>query len=92
LSFFVFFTTDGVIPDFTFYMWGNLALVLRRTAQEKMKITTYGPIKNLSPLLKGKGCLRERIRKLHSLHIISLKLILIPRPWNVITIQVFQPV
>ena len=25
-----------------------------------MKITTYGPIKNLSPLLKGKGCHREK--------------------------------
>jgi hypothetical protein len=24
-----------------------------------MKITNYGPIKNLSPLLKGKGCHRE---------------------------------
>jgi hypothetical protein len=45
-------------------MWGNLALVLHRAAQEKkMKITTYGPIKNISPLLKGKGCHREEIRK-----------------------------
>jgi hypothetical protein len=62
-------------------MWGNLALVLHRAAQEKkMKITTYGPIKNISPLLKGKGCHREEIRKLHSLHIISSKLICIPRP------------
>jgi hypothetical protein len=40
-------------------MWGNLALVLYRASQ-KMKITTYGPIKNLSPLLKGKGCRREK--------------------------------
>jgi hypothetical protein len=30
-----FFTLDGVILDFTFYMWGNLALVLHRDAQEK---------------------------------------------------------
>jgi hypothetical protein len=36
-------------------MWWNLALVLHRDAQEKMKITTYGPIKNISPLLKEKG-------------------------------------
>jgi hypothetical protein len=28
--------------------------------KRKMKITTYGPIKNLSPLLKGKGCHREK--------------------------------
>jgi hypothetical protein len=41
-------------------MWGNLALVLHRAAQEKIKITTYGPIKNLSPLLKGKGFHREK--------------------------------
>jgi hypothetical protein len=45
-------------------MWGNLALVLHRAAQEKMKNTTYGPIKNLSPLLKGKGCHREKIKKI----------------------------
>jgi hypothetical protein len=57
-----FFTLDGVISDFIFYMWGNLALVLHRAAQErkKMKITTYGPIKNIFPLLKGKGCHREK--------------------------------
>jgi hypothetical protein len=48
-----------VVPDVTFYMWGNLALVLHR-AKQKMKITTYGPIKNLSPLLKGKGIHREK--------------------------------
>jgi hypothetical protein len=41
-------------------MWGNLALVLHRATQEKIKITTYGPIKNLSPLLKGKGFHREK--------------------------------
>jgi hypothetical protein len=28
--------------------------------ERKMKITTYGPIKNLSPLLKEKGCRRKR--------------------------------
>jgi hypothetical protein len=39
-------------------MWGNLALVLQR-AEQKIKIITYSPIKNLSPLLKGKGCHRE---------------------------------
>jgi hypothetical protein len=45
-----------------------------------MKITTYGPIKNLSPLLKGKrGTIgKEKITWL--LHIISPKLICTPRP------------
>jgi hypothetical protein len=56
---------------------------------KKMKITTYDPVKNISPLLKGKGCHREKIGKLHSLHIISSKLICIPRPWYVIAIHVF---
>jgi hypothetical protein len=72
-------------------MWGNLAFVLHRAAQ-KIKITTYGPIKNLSPLLKGKGCHKEKLRKLQNLHIISPKLIYIPRSWNVIVVHVFQPV
>jgi hypothetical protein len=70
---------------------GELALVLHRPKQ-RMKITTYGPVKNLSPLLKGKGCHRGKIRKLHYLHIISSKLICVPRSWNVIAVHVFQPV
>jgi hypothetical protein len=41
-------------------MWGKLSLVLHKATQEKMKITTYGPIKNLSPLLKGKGCHKRK--------------------------------
>jgi hypothetical protein len=53
------FALDDVVPDVTFYMWGNWALVLHR-AKQKMKITTYGPIKNLSPLLKEKGCHRKK--------------------------------
>jgi hypothetical protein len=72
-------------------MWGNLALVLHRAAQ-KIKITTYDPIKNISPLLKGKECHKEKVRKLQNLHIISPKLICIPRSWNVIVVHVFQPV
>jgi hypothetical protein len=28
--------------------------------RKKMKIITYGPIKNLSPLLKGTGCHKEK--------------------------------
>jgi hypothetical protein len=72
-----FFTLDSVIPDFYILHVGDLALVLHRAAQ-KIKITTYGPIKNLSPLLKGKGWHRGKVRKLQNLHIISLKLISIP--------------
>ena len=54
----VLFALDGTDLDVTFYIWGNLALVLRRPKQ-RMKITTYGPVKNLSPLLKGNGCHRK---------------------------------
>jgi hypothetical protein len=49
------------------HYWGNLALVLHRAKQEKLKITTYGPIKNLSPLLKGKGCHRKKNKKITSI-------------------------
>jgi hypothetical protein len=41
-------------------MFGELALVLHRAAQERMKIIPYGSIKNLSPLLKGKWRHREK--------------------------------
>jgi hypothetical protein len=34
--------------------------IAQATKEKKMKITTYDPIKNLSPLLKGKGCHREK--------------------------------
>jgi hypothetical protein len=47
-----FFTLDGVILDL--YILHVEAVVLHRVAQ-KIKITTYGLIKNLSSLLKGKG-------------------------------------
>jgi hypothetical protein len=55
----ILFALDGADPDVTFYIWGNLALVLHRHKQ-RMKITTYGPVKNLSPHLKGKGCHRGK--------------------------------
>jgi hypothetical protein len=40
-------------------MWGNLALVLYRAAQ-KIKITTYGPIKTFLPSRKEKGAIGEK--------------------------------
>jgi hypothetical protein len=50
-----FFALDSADSDITCYIfWGNLALVLHRA---KMKITNYGPIKNISPLLKEKGAI-----------------------------------
>jgi hypothetical protein len=43
---------DGACSDFTFYiLLGDLALV---EINKKRKITSYGPIKNLSPPLERK--------------------------------------
>jgi hypothetical protein len=57
--FLVLFALDGADSDITRYiLGGDLALVLHR-ANQKLKITNYGPIKNLSPLLKGKACHRK---------------------------------
>jgi hypothetical protein len=43
---------DGACSDFTFYIfWGDLALI---ELNKKREITSYGPIKNLSPFLERK--------------------------------------
>jgi hypothetical protein len=44
------------ILHFTFFL-GDLALI---ELNKKREITSYGPIKNLSPPLEGKGCHREK--------------------------------
>jgi hypothetical protein len=52
LTFFSFSALDGACSDFTFYiLLGDLALV---ELNKKEKITSYGPIKNLSPPLERK--------------------------------------
>jgi hypothetical protein len=44
-------------------MWVEFGpCIAQGCTRKKMKITTYDPIKNLSPLLKGKWCHREEIR------------------------------
>jgi hypothetical protein len=53
-----FFTLDGVISNLYILHVGKMALVLHRAAQEKMKNYNLWSIKNLFPLLKGKGCHR----------------------------------
>jgi hypothetical protein len=51
-AFFSFSALDGACSDFTFYiLLGDLALV---ELNKKGKITSYGPIKNLSPPLERK--------------------------------------
>jgi hypothetical protein len=39
---------------------GEICPCIGQGCKKEMEITTYGPIKNLSPLLKGKKCLRKR--------------------------------
>jgi hypothetical protein len=39
---------------------GEIGPCIAQGYTRKIKITTYGPIKNLSPLLKGKECHREK--------------------------------
>jgi hypothetical protein len=49
---FFFFALDGACSDVTFYiLLGDFALV---KLNKKRKITSYGPIKNLSPPLERK--------------------------------------
>jgi hypothetical protein len=60
-AFSFFFTLDGVISDFYILHVGEAGpCIAQGFPRKKMKITTCGPIKNLSPLLKGKGCHRRK--------------------------------
>jgi hypothetical protein len=65
LELFHIFTLDGVISDFYILHMGEIGPCIGQGREKKMKITTYGTIKNLSPFLKGKGCRRKKERKLH---------------------------
>jgi hypothetical protein len=90
LFFSSFSALDGACSDFTFYIFlGDFALV---ELDKKGKITNYVPIKNLSPLWKGKGCHRKNEKDYIKLHIISSKLIRIPRSRNVVAIHILQSV
>jgi hypothetical protein len=55
-----FFYTRWCNPRFYILHVGEFGPCIAQGCARKMKITTYGPIKNLSPLLKGKGCHREK--------------------------------
>jgi hypothetical protein len=64
-SFFSFSALDGTCSDVTFYiLLGDFALI---ELNKKRKITSYGPIKNISPLWKGKGCHRKKGKRLHQI-------------------------
>jgi hypothetical protein len=68
----------------------DLALV---ELNKKGKITSYGPIKNLSPPLERKRVPEKKMKKDYiKLHIISLKLIRIPRSGYVVAVHILQSV
>jgi hypothetical protein len=75
------------ILHFTSFL-GDLALV---ELNKKGKITSYGPIKNLSPPFGKKNGAIEKMKKDYiRLHIISPKLIRIPRSRYVVVIHILQ--
>jgi hypothetical protein len=49
------FALDGAGSDITYYIFGGF-WPLYCMGLNKNENTNYGPIKNLSPFLKGKGC------------------------------------
>jgi hypothetical protein len=71
------------------HILGDFALA---ELNKREKITNYGPIKNLFPLWKGKGCHRKNEKDYIKLHIISPKLIRIPRSRNVVAVHILQSV
>jgi hypothetical protein len=74
---------------FTFFL-GDFALI---EPNKKRKITSHGPIKNLSPPLERKRVPYEKMEKDYiKLHIISSKLIHIPRSRNVVAVHILQSV
>jgi hypothetical protein len=88
--FFSFSALDGACSYFTFYIFlGDFALV---ELDKKGKITNYGPLKTFLPLWKGKGCHRKNEKDYIKLHIISSKLIRIPRSRNVVVVHILQSV
>jgi hypothetical protein len=67
------------------HILGDFALV---ELNNKGKITNYGPIKNLSPPLERKRVPWKNKKDYMNLYIIPSKLILIPRPRNIIAIHI----
>jgi hypothetical protein len=67
---------------------GDLSLV---ELNEK-KLQAMAPLKTFLPLLKGKGCHRKMKKDYIKLHIISLKLVRIPRSGYVVVVHILQSV
>jgi hypothetical protein len=65
----------------------------RRAKIRKEKLQVMAPLKTFLPLWKGKGCHREEMKEDYiKLHIISSKLIRIPRSRNVVAVHILQSV
>jgi hypothetical protein len=87
------FSFDGACSVFTFTSLGDIALV--ELKYEKEKLHAMAPLKTFLPLWKGKGCHRKNKKNKKDyikLHIISPKLIRIPRSRNVVAVHILQSV
>jgi hypothetical protein len=67
LPVFFLFALDGASSDFTYYIFGGFWPLYCVGLNKNEKNTSYGPIKNLSPPLKGKGCHRKNGKRLHQI-------------------------
>jgi hypothetical protein len=83
-----FFALDGACPDFIFYiLLGDLALVELVRIE---KLQAMASLKTFLPLLKEKGAIEKMKKDYIKLHIISPKLIRIPRSRYVVAVHILQ--
>jgi hypothetical protein len=85
----VLFALDGADSDVTCYIFGGIWPLYCIGLNKKIKITTYGPIKNLSPLLKGKGCHWKKNKKFTS---ITHNIVEAHPHWYVVAVYVLQSI
>jgi hypothetical protein len=82
---------DGACSDFTFYIL--LGDLLSWSYIREKKLQAMALLKTFLPLWKGQGCHRKKMKKDYiKLHIISSKLIHIPRSRNIVAVHILQSV
>jgi hypothetical protein len=60
---------------------------------KKEKLQAMAPLKTFLPLWKGKGCHSKKMKKDYiKLHIISSKLIRVPRSRNIVAVHILQSI
>jgi hypothetical protein len=84
------FGTRWCVLSFYIYIFGGF----RSYRAKNKKLHVMAPLKTFLPLQKGKGCheKRKNIKNYIKLHIISPKLIRIPRSRNVVAVHILQSV